>query len=101
MSAFLAYLSDVRRVSGSRLTLALMFVIAAALLEGVGLLAILPLFAVIAGEDTSSLGQSFIQLLERFGLETVPTQLGFLSLGFLCLLLLRAYLSWMLQASQI
>ena len=94
MSAFLAYLSDVRRVSGSRLTLALMFVIAAALLEGVGLLAILPLFAVIAGEDTSSLGQSFIQLLERFGLETVPTQLGFLSLGFLCLLLLRAYLSW-------
>lgn len=89
------YLRDMQRVGGRALGVTAGLILAGALLDSVGLLGILPFFAVITGEGSSEIGAQIVQALVRAGLETQGSQLAALSIGFFGLLLLRGLIGWL------
>lgn len=74
--------------------MAAVFVLVSAGLELIGLLAIIPLFAIVTGEASSSSGQILIEFMNRLGLLNLPAQLAFLSAGFFALMVIRGGVSW-------
>lgn len=85
-------LRSIVRFSGIRLPIAIGVVAVSSLLEGAGLLLLIPLSELVfSGANSGNwLSQSITAAMQGFGLASVLGQLSFLSAVFLCLLLLRA-----------
>ncbi|MFZ1742294.1 MAG: ABC transporter ATP-binding protein [Pontixanthobacter sp.] len=89
MRQFQSYLADIWRDSGPQIPKAAVLVAAGAILEGIGLLAILPLAALITGNADTEVGKWVLSAMSNLGLNTELTRALALTSGFLILLGLR------------
>lgn len=94
MGQIYLYISDMRAYAGRRLTIAAALVASAAVLEGVGILAILPFAAVFIGSADNEASQRALQVLQTFGIESQAGRAGALTGIFLMLLALRNLVTW-------
>lgn len=95
MSAeFRLYLADVRRVAGRQVPWATVLVGAGAVLEGIGIVALLPFAALITGDADSGLARAVLDKLAQAGLATDLARAAALSAGFAVLLVLRSWVIW-------
>ena len=94
MEQFKAYLADIWHDSGKQMPLAALLVILGALVEGIGLLAILPLAALITGNADTELGRWALTTMTEIGLATEFSRALALTCGFLIILALRNLIMW-------
>ncbi|MDN3644829.1 ABC transporter ATP-binding protein [Pontixanthobacter aestiaquae] len=94
MGAFRSYFADVRRDAGRDLPLAALLVGAGALLEGIGIVAILPFAALITGNADTQTARSILEFMGSLGISTEVGRALVLSCGFLLLLALRGLVVW-------
>jgi len=89
MQQFSSFWHDLRQFSGRRIWIAAALVTVGALLDALGILALIPVFALVIGEAESGAGREMIALLAGAGLETPLAQAIALSLAFLLLIVAR------------
>tara|TARA_B100000678_G_scaffold92344_1_gene77056 strand:- start:1137 stop:2888 length:1752 start_codon:yes stop_codon:yes gene_type:complete len=94
MSGLPFYLRELRAFAGSRLWIALALVGAAALLEGLGFLAFVPLFRILLSKPEQGAAATALGWLEQIGLATPLSQALALAALFLALIALRSFLQW-------
>lgn len=94
MSGLTFYLRELRAFAGSRLWIALALVGAAALLEGLGFLAFVPLFRILLSKPEQGATATALGWLEQIGLATPLSQALALAAAFLALIALRSLLQW-------
>ncbi|GAA4644395.1 ABC transporter ATP-binding protein [Pontixanthobacter gangjinensis] len=94
MGPFKAYLADIWRDSGKQMPWAATLVVLGALVEGIGLLAILPLAALITGNADTELGRSALSAMSGIGLVTEFSRALALTTGFLIILAIRNLIMW-------
>ena len=94
MGSFRSYVADVRRDAGSALSTAALLVAAGALLEGVGIVAILPFAALITGQADTDAARSILGFMDHAGLSGEWERALALSIGFLIILALRSVVVW-------
>lgn len=95
MEALRLYLADLRRDVGKRGPWIVSLVTLGAILEGVGILAILPFVVLITGETDSEWGTVVLQAMETIGISTQFGRALVLSSFFAILLLVRGAVVWM------
>ncbi len=95
MQRFLAYFDDLRRDAGPRLWWAVALVAAGAVLEGFGILAILPFAALITGTADTQAAQSMLTVMTNAGLDTEWSRAAGLAGVFVTLLVLRGMAIWL------
>ncbi len=88
------YLGSVRAHGGKRLPVALALVLAGALLEGVGILAILPFAAILTGSVDNEPARMALSWLDGIGLDTTIERAVALVVGFVLVLALRNFVVW-------
>lgn len=89
MGDLAAYAASMRGFAGVRLQKASILVLAGALVEGFGLLAILPFAALFTGDADSGVARTALAAMERIGLDTTLARGLALSSLFIALLALR------------
>lgn len=89
MGQFSSFWRDLRQFSGRRLWVAAALVTVGALLDALGILAIIPVFALVIGQAESGAGRELLLLLSSAGLDTRLLQASALSLAFLLLIAAR------------
>ncbi len=94
MEAFRSYFADVRRDAGGDLGVAAALVGTGAVLEGIGIVAILPFAALITGNADTQAARSILEFMSDFGISTELGRAIALSCGFLLLLALRGLVVW-------
>lgn len=94
MGELAAYIASMRGFAGARLRHAAVLVFAGALVEGFGLLAILPFAALFTGEADSGLARTALAAMEQIGLDTTVARGLALSALFVALLALRNLVVW-------
>lgn len=90
----LAYFSELRFYAGSRLSYAAALVAGAALLEGIGILAILPFAAIFTGAADNEASRRGLELIQSLGIQGQAAQVSALIGVFLLLLALRNIVTW-------
>ena len=94
MSGLQYYLRELRAFAGARLWLALALVGAAAVLEGLGFVAFVPLFQILLSKPDTGVAASALGWLGAAGIAT-PFGLALtLAAAFLALIALRSFLQW-------
>lgn len=91
---FRSYFSDVRRAAGRDLPIAALLVVAGAVLEGIGIVAILPFAALITGNADTDAARSILSFMGGIGIESEFARAMALSGGFLAVLALRGLVVW-------
>ena len=91
---FLAYVRSFRGFAGRRIGAAIALVLAGAVLEGIGILAILPIAALFSGEADTRTGRHVLDVMNAAGLTTTPARAATLIGGFIALLALRSIICW-------
>lgn len=94
MGPLFKYIDDLRAYAGPRLGYGAGLVGGAALLEGIGILAILPFAAIFIGTADNPAAAHALGLLERLGIESQAARAGALIAIFLALLALRNIVTW-------
>ena len=94
MGEFLTYFADLRRDAGRQLPVAALLVALGALLEGVGVLAILPFAAVITGTADTQLSRDLLGWMSQFGIASEWSRAIALVGAFLALLAIRGIVIW-------
>jgi len=94
MSGLTFYLRELRAFAGSRLWIGLALVGAAALLEGLGVLAFVPLFQMLLSKPNDGVAATALGWLEKIGLATPLSQALALATAFLALIALRSFIQW-------
>ena len=94
MGEFSNYLNDIVRSAGRKLWKAAAFVGAGAILEGIGIVAILPFAALITGDADTGSGRTFLEWMDRAGLTTDISRAAALTGVFVVLLALRSWATW-------
>jgi len=94
LSTFQAYFRSFVGFARRRLAITIVIVLAAALLEGIGLLAILPVLEIMTAGEQGALTGRLVELFNQFGLTTLRQQMLAFLLGFLVLVALRNLLVW-------
>lgn len=89
-----SYLAALRRFAGPRLVGALAITGAAALLEGVGIVLLLPLLAIATGDAGEGLGAGILDRLLAIGLDSEWSRGAVLVGGFVILMGLRSLVGW-------
>lgn len=95
MGNFGAYLQDIRRDCKGELPVAILLVALGAVLEGIGIVAILPFVAVIIGTADTQIGRDILEFLSGLGLTTDLSRALALSGAFLAVLGLRNIIVWL------
>ena len=95
MHTLFSYLRDIRTDCGRELPVAAMLVALGALVEGIGVLAILPFAAVIIGNADTAFGQRVMDALSAAGLDRDRSRALALAAAFLLLLCARGYVLWL------
>lgn len=90
LGQFIFYVSDFRTFAGSRLLLCALLVAFGAVLEAVGIVALVPLFSAAIGEGGRLGGGILDEFFALAGLETALAKALVLTAGFLALIVLRA-----------
>ncbi|MBB3034365.1 ABC transporter ATP-binding protein [Alteriqipengyuania lutimaris] len=90
LGQFTFYVSDFRAFAGSRLLLCAFLVALGAVLEAVGVVALVPLFSAAIGDGGRFGGVSLDQIFADFGLETALAKALAVTAAFLALIVLRA-----------
>ncbi|NCP11046.1 MAG: ABC transporter ATP-binding protein [Sphingomonadales bacterium] len=88
------YIADFRAFAGRRFGKAAWLVAFGALLEGFGILALLPFIAVMTGEPGGAMAQHLLDGFVSVGLATRAAQLIAITIVFLAILALRNYVIW-------
>lgn len=94
MKPFLTYIADLRRDAGRDLPIAALFVGLGAIIEGIGVLAILPFAALITGSIDTEASRVIFNWMTYFGATTQWSRALVLVGGFLCILSVRAVIVW-------
>jgi len=94
MAHFHSYVADIWQTSGRKLPLAILLVVLGAVLEGVGIVAIIPFIALITGDAGTEVGQSILQAMSGAGLTSELSRGLAMAGGFLLLLALRNLVVW-------
>lgn len=94
MGQFTLYLRDIVRHAGGKLFVAAALVGLGAVLEGIGIIAILPFAALITGEADTDLSRNLLGWMEQAGLATAFARAAALSGAFVLLLALRSWVTW-------
>ena len=89
------YATSFLNYAGRRAAFAFGFVFAGGLLEGVGLLFLVPFLELFAGSGRSSISLKISNIMESFGVTTKESQLLVALGGFLVLLFLRNINGWL------
>ncbi len=95
MGHFRAYLQDIWRDCKAELPMAVLLVALGAVLEGIGIVAILPFIAVIIGTADTQIGRDILDFLSGLGLTTDLSRALALSGAFLVILALRNVIVWL------
>ncbi len=91
---FLGYARSFRDFAGKRIMGATFLVLTGAALEGIGILAILPIAALFSGQAETRLGRSLLGAMDMIGLSSTVTRAAALIGGFILLLALRNFVCW-------
>ena len=94
-SSLRAYVQALRAHAGSRLVAGAALALASALLEGVGIVLLLPLLAIATGEAGDGLARAILDNLAAVGIETSAERGAFLVAGFILLLAGRNMVAWL------
>lgn len=94
MKQFLAYIADLRRDGGRDLPVAALFVGLGAIIEGIGVLAILPFAALITGSLDTEASRFVFDWMTYFGVSSQWSRALLLVGGFLGILMVRAVIVW-------
>lgn len=94
MRQFLAYIADLRRDGGRDLPIAALFVGLGAIIEGIGVLAILPFAALITGSVDTEASRLVFDWMTYFGVSSQWSRAMLLVGGFLGILMVRAAIVW-------
>lgn len=94
MEALRLYLADLRRDVGKKGPWVVTLVALGAILEGVGILAILPFVVLITGETDSEWGGTALLAMESAGVSTQLERAFLLSIFFAILLAVRGIVMW-------
>ena len=95
MRQFITYLADIWRDGRAELPAALVLVIAGAVIEGVGIVTILPLMAVVLGNQDTPLGGYVLELMQQAGLASDISRAAALGTAFIAILALRSWIVWL------
>ena len=88
------FAADVRRAAGRDLLRAALLVLAGALVEGIGIIAILPFASVITGTADNDVARQTLRAMTNAGLASEQSRGLALALLFLGLLALRSWVVW-------
>ena len=94
MGELAEYIGSIRRFAGKRLWHGAALVVAAVVVEGFGILAILPFAALFTGEADSGPARSVLEALARIGLDTTVERALGLTGAFVAILALRNLIVW-------
>ena len=94
MATLRDYVRSFLAFASGRLASTAVLILLAAVLEGVGVLAILPFLELFAGTEQSGLTKHFVEGLNYLGLETLQQQFVAILIGFLALVALRNLVVW-------
>lgn len=95
MGRFITYLLDIWRDCRAQIPFAVVLVIAGALIEGVGIVTILPLMAVVLGHHDTALAGHVLALMKQIGLTTDVSRAAALGAMFILILALRSWIIWL------
>lgn len=94
MKLFRSYMADLVRDGGGDFPRAAILVALGALLEGIGIVAIVPLVSVATGNTDTELARAAIERMGALGVSNDLARATVLSGGFLALLALRGWVVW-------
>ena len=94
MGELAEYIGSIRRFAGRRLWHAAALVVAAVMVEGFGILAILPFAAVFTGDADSGPARAAISALDQIGLEAPAERAIALTGAFVAILAVRNLIIW-------
>ncbi|MEO1027940.1 MAG: ABC transporter transmembrane domain-containing protein [Pseudomonadota bacterium] len=94
------YLVSFASYGGRRLVLAAILVFSAALLEGVGILLLVPVLEVFSGTESSGVLAAVDQVFAQFSIDSDFAKLVFVLIAFLALLVLRNVIVWRRDITQ-
>ncbi len=93
-SLFAAYARSFFGYAGRRSWSGFALVLAGALVEGIGIVAIIPLVALVSGTVDTEMARRLIEAMAGLGLTTTAARVGALIALFVLLLGLRSYIGW-------
>ncbi len=88
------YIASLRAFGGRRVPQGMALVIIGGALEGIGIMAIVPLVALFSGDARVPVARTAIRLLERIGVDMMGERIAVLVGGFLIVLALRNLVGW-------